>query len=253
MNEQFAPSSMISISDLTLKFADSDKDVVHKLSMEIVTQGWTCLLGTSGSGKTTLLKYLAGILNNDIYSFGNITHPYKTSLPTNIAYMAQQDILLPWLNIIENVLLPFRFTGQHKSQENRDKAIALLEMVGLIDNYKSNPEQLSGGMRQRVALARTLIQDKPIVLMDEPFSALDAVTRYRLQDLAVSLLQDKAVFLITHDPLEAIKLANNLYILHDSPSRAQKLELPSVNPPRELNSSTGALHNKIVHILEGHL
>lgn len=250
MNEHLASSTNITISDLSLKFPYSDLYVLKNLSMEIKINGWTCLLGTSGCGKTTLLKYLSGILPLEMTSSGSVSHPFESHLSQNVAYMAQEDNLLPWLTIIENVLLPFRFTRQHNIPENREKALALLESVGLKENIESMPAQLSGGMRQRAALARTLIQEKPVVLMDEPFSALDAVTRYRLQDLSFSLLKSKTVFLITHDPLEAIKLANNLFILQGHPTHAYNLDLPVSEPPREINNTTGTLHNKVVQILE---
>ena len=101
------------------------------------------------------------------------------------------------------------------SEQIQQRAMSLLESVGLAEYAHAMPQQLSGGMRQRVALARTLMQDKPIVLMDEPFSALDAVTRHKLQTLAAHLLQDKTVVLITHDPQEAVRLAHHLYVLQE--------------------------------------
>ncbi len=112
------------------------------------------------------------------------------------------------------------------------------------------PQQLSGGMRQRVALARTLMQDKPIVLMDEPFSALDAVTRHKLQTLAAHLLQDKTVVLITHDPQEAVRLAHNLYVLQGSPASAQSLQVPSILPPRTIDGQCASIQQKILEQLE---
>ncbi|MCV5261820.1 ATP-binding cassette domain-containing protein, partial [Escherichia coli] len=103
-------------------------------------------------------------------------------------------------------------------EQNKQRALTLLSQVGLADYPDAKPAQLSGGMRQRVALARTLMQDKPLVLMDEPFSALDAVTRHKLQTLAAELLKDKTVVLITHDPQESVRLAHHLYVLQGTPA-----------------------------------
>ncbi|GAL36098.1 hydroxymethylpyrimidine ABC transporter ATPase component [Vibrio maritimus] len=122
--------------------------------------------------------------------------------------MAQQDLLLPWLSVIDNVCLASRLNGKKVDDVTHQKALVLLDQVGLANKATARPAELSGGQRQRVALARTLMQNKPVVLMDEPFSALDAVTRHKLQELAADLLKDKTVLLITHDPQEACAWEN---------------------------------------------
>jgi len=120
----------------------------------------------------------------------------------------------------------------------------------LADYAYAKPAQLSGGMRQRVALARTLMQDKPLVLMDEPFSALDAVTRHKLQTLSAELLKDKTVVLITHDPQEAVRLAHQLYVLQGTPAQAQHLVVPDAKPPRALDGECAVLQQAILDQLE---
>ena len=168
--------------------------------------------------------------------------------------MAQQDLLMPWLSVIDNVMLSTKFGAAPDQTDNPqmmiDKAHSLLQKVGLADKSKHMPAQLSGGMRQRVALVRTLMQDKPIVLMDEPFSALDAVARYRLQNLAYQLLQDKTVVLITHDPQEAIRLANQLYILQGQPAQAHALAVPISAAPRKFDAQCAQLQQTIMERLE---
>ena len=115
--------------------------------------------------------------------------------------------------------------------------MAILERVGLADKANHLPQQLSGGQRQRVALARTLMEDRPVVLMDEPFAAVDAITRLNLQDLACELLHGKTVLLITHDPLEALRLGHEVYHLRGQPAQLTDALLPPGTPPRSLDDS----------------
>lgn len=251
----------IHIRDASLHYMGNLSPTLSGLNMTITAQQWTVLLGRSGSGKTTLLRYLAGLLDHHVQWCGTLEvadgdltiDPFH--LRQNIAYMAQQDLLLPWLNVLDNVCLSLRFTPHHDhsqndqhSQKPQQRALKLLENVGLLEYAEAKPSQLSGGMRQRVALARTLMQDKPVVLMDEPFSALDAVTRHKLQTLSTTLLQDKTVVLITHDPLEAVRLASQLYVLKGQ--QALRLNVPDSSPPRTLDNECVRLQQSILHQLE---
>jgi putative hydroxymethylpyrimidine transport system ATP-binding protein len=129
--------------------------------------------------------------------------------------MGQTDLLYPWLNVVQNVMLGSRLRGD---KADLARAMDLLGRVGLADRSKALPSELSGGMRQRAAIARTLYEDRPIVLMDEPFSALDTFTRARIQDLAAELLQGRTALLITHDPLEACRLGHHLIVLSGHPA-----------------------------------
>ncbi|MDC0609537.1 ABC transporter ATP-binding protein [Vibrio sp.] len=240
----------ITLDDLSLAYR-GQKPLINGVSVTFPAEGWSCILGTSGCGKTTLLRFLAGLNHDHVCMSGKITHGFTSPLHHNIAYMEQHDSLLPWLTILDNVLLPFRFSTCGTKSENRERAIELLDKVGLADHVYDHPKTLSGGMRQRAALVRTLIQDKPVVLMDEPFSALDAVTRSRLQELSFELLTNKAVILITHDPLEAIKLARKLFLLKGKPTFMQSLSLPTSSPIRELNTESALLHQQIMQLLSG--
>ena len=163
--------------------------------------------------------------------------------------MAQQDLLLPWFSVIDNITLGDRlrnsfFTGKlfgrKASREVQQKAEHILEQVGLVDKSAELPQNLSGGQRQRVALARTLMEDRPLVLMDEPFGALDAITRLNLQDLACKLLADRTVFLITHDPLEALRLGHHIYhlqgLLQGQAATLTEAIMPPGLPPRSLDN-----------------
>lgn len=193
-------------------------DICHKLGgyplfseMSLTLDGgqWHCVLGCSGIGKTSLLRLIAGL---DSPESGQISDSLNNPLGKQTAYMAQDDGLLPWLSVIDNVLLGPRLRGE-PLVASREKATALLNLVHLSDWMDASIAQLSGGMRQRVALARTLLEDKPIILMDEPFSRLDAITRDELHLLSTRVLKGKTVVLVTHDPIEALRLGHTIHVL----------------------------------------
>lgn len=177
--------------------------VFSQLDLTLAPGTWTCLLGASGVGKTTVLKLLAGLAEHVQFN-GELTDP------GGVALMAQHDMLLPWLKVLDNVLLGARLRGERPDTE---KAMDVLARVGLSDHAQKNPSALSGGQRQRVALARTLMEDRAVVLLDEPFSALDALTRAQMQDLAAEVLSGRTVLLVTHDPGEAARLGQKIVIM----------------------------------------
>ncbi|PTP58969.1 hydrogenase expression protein [Vibrio splendidus] len=241
----------VQLSSATLRYRDSEHATLSGLSLSLNAGKWTVLLGRSGCGKTTVLRYLAGLLDDKVEWQGTLATSDELPLTDRIAYMAQQDLLLPWLSVIDNVCLSHRFQNPVSDKAlQTNQALELLAEVGLADYANAMPDQLSGGMRQRVALARTLMQDKPVVLMDEPFSALDAVTRHKLQSLACELLRDKTVVLITHDPQEAVRLADNLYVLQGTPANAQSLSVPLTSTPRVLDGECAELQQAILDQLE---
>lgn len=188
---------------------------------------WSCLLGRSGVGKSTLLRLIAGSAGAGDFE-GQIATSDGLPLAGRVSVMAQSDMLLPWLSVLENTVLGARLRGQ---APDLHKARDLLSRVGLSEHAGKTPQALSGGMRQRTALARTLMEDRPVVLLDEPFSALDAGTRADMQDLAARLLKDKTILLVTHDPAEAVRLGHQIIVL--SPDAAQPWELPSCPPVRD--------------------
>ncbi|MEC7387781.1 MAG: ABC transporter ATP-binding protein [Pseudomonadota bacterium] len=183
--------------------------IFPRISFTMQAGSWTCMLGPSGVGKTTILRLIAG-LESEIVLDGRIELKEGGRLTGQISLMSQTDNLLPWLNATENVVLGNRLRGE---KPNYDKANALIEKVGLSDHRKKKPYALSGGQRQRVALARTLMEERPIVLLDEPFSALDARVRAEMQELAAQHLQGKTILLVTHDPAEAARLGESILVL----------------------------------------
>ena len=189
---------------------------------------WTCVLGPTGVGKTSLLRLFAGLA--PVGEGTSVVCDDDAPLAGRAAYMAQQDLLLPWLSVLDNVTLGSRLRG---ARPQRERALELLERVGLADRAHDYPAGLSGGMRQRTALARTLIEDRPVVLMDEPFSALDAITRFRLQSLGAGLLRERTVLLVTHDPLEALRLGDRIHVMAGQPAQLDEALVPPGSPPRD--------------------
>lgn len=199
------------------------------LHLTLPARQWTCLLGESGVGKSTLVRLIAGLLPPD--SDVEVVCDDGRPLPGRCAYMAQQDLLLPWATVLDNVTLGARLREGRAGASVQARAQSLLARVGLADAAGALPATLSGGMRQRAALVRTLMEDRPVVVMDEPFSALDAITRVRLQELAADLLRDRTVLLVTHDPLEALRLGHRIHVLVGRPARlAEPMVLTSPTP-----------------------
>jgi putative hydroxymethylpyrimidine transport system ATP-binding protein len=202
-------------------------------NLDIAVEGgcWTCLLGPSGVGKTSLLRLIAGLTDA---AAGAVSCGDGAPIDGRIAYMAQQDLLLPWATVVENVMLGHRLLGERDTGgEAIARAQALIERVGLAGRDADRPTALSGGQRQRVALARTLMEDRTVVLMDEPFSAVDAITRYRLQNLAAELLAGRTVLLVTHDPMEALRLGDVVHVMAGHPARLDRPLRPSGSRPRD--------------------
>jgi len=208
------------------------KALFKALDLALPAGQTTCLLGPSGVGKSSLLRLIAGLADG---ADGVALDERGAALDGRIAYMAQQDLLLPWLPLLANVMLGPRLRGEARDPRLLERARALIDEVGLTAHADKRPAQLSGGMRQRAALARTLLEDRPIVLMDEPFAALDAITRYELQALAARLLQGRTVLLVTHDPLEALRLGHRVQVMAGRPASLDSPLEPPGSPPRALD------------------
>ncbi len=199
----------------------------------------TCLLGPSGVGKTSLLRLIAGLAQGaqgeaEGAVEGEAVDEAGRPVRDRVAYLAQHDLLLPWLTVLGNVTLGARLRGEPRGGATEARARALIARVGLAGREGDRPAKLSGGQRQRVALARTLMEGRPVVLMDEPFSALDAITRYEIQALAAELLAGRTVLLVTHDPLEALRIGHRVQVMSGAPARLDAALVPEGAPPRDL-------------------
>jgi putative hydroxymethylpyrimidine transport system ATP-binding protein len=227
-----------SVSLRNLSFVYGTQLIFQQVNLELAPGKWIGLLGASGSGKSTLLHLIAGLL--PLAADARVTAQDGSPVQDHIAYMAQADLLLPWMSVLDNALLSVKLrpalSANHYSVK-KAQAIDLLNTVGLGQALASYPPTLSGGMRQRVALVRTLLMDKPIILMDEPFSALDAITRHRLQALAADLLRDKAVVFVTHDPQEALRLAHEIYLLQGQPATLTRIANLDTFIPRDSSTA----------------
>lgn len=221
-------SPAVLVSNASLHY--QDKILFDQLNFYLAAGQTTCLLGMSGIGKSRLLQLIAGL---NTFSASVSTCDQK-GLAGRLAYMPQTHALLPWLTILDNVVLGYRLRRDNKPYTQARK---LLHQLGLDDAINKYPAQLSGGMQQRATLARVLLEKRPIVLMDEPFSALDTITRYHLQELTANALKDHTVLLVTHDPLEALRLGHHIAIMSGEPAKINYINYDLADlPPRSLNN-----------------
>lgn len=218
----------ITVHHLGITFRDKNgiTEALADVSFCVAPQEFVCILGPSGSGKTTILRILSGLLQptTGTLHFGN---PGKNPV---IGLVFQQANLMPWRTVTENIILPLQLRGMN-SQEILEKAQTMIELVGLQDFAEAWPASLSGGMAQRVALARALIQDPDLLLLDEPFGALDALTRERMGVELLRIWQSsrKTVVMVTHSISEALLLADRVIMLTPRPGRILldvKVDLP---------------------------
>ncbi|MGM8211935.1 ABC transporter ATP-binding protein [Virgibacillus sp. W0430] len=206
---------------------NNDTKALHALSFSVEQGEFISILGPSGCGKSTILSIIAGLIKQ---TEGNVllNNEKITDSSLAIGYMLQQDYLFPWKTILNNVLLGPKI-GKMNNSKLRDEAIELLKEVGLAEVINDYPSSLSGGMRQRAALVRTLITNPEVLLLDEPFSALDYLTKLRLENLVSKLLKTykKTAILVTHDIGEAISMSDRIFLMKANPgSIAKSFEVP---------------------------
>jgi NitT/TauT family transport system ATP-binding protein len=221
-------NSSIKLNHISMTYDDQNGylPVLEDIHTLIHPQEFLCVLGPSGCGKTTLLRVLAGL---DKATSGNVIFPGKDS--PHVGLVFQESNLMPWRTVLDNILLPLEITGID-TQAARQQALDVVDLVGLQDFTEVWPASLSGGMAQRVAIARALIQDPDLLLLDEPFRSLDALTREQMgvELLRVWQARRKTVVMVTHSISEALLLADRVLVLTQRPSRIG-LEL-TVDLPR---------------------
>ena len=208
---------MLTVSNLSKKFGDLS--IFANLNIELPARGFTVLIGPSGCGKSTLFNVLTGVAARDSGTVSWCGEAVEYLRDTS-AYMQQKDLLLPWFSLMDNAMLPAKIAGQDTTA-SAQKALSLFRQLGLEGFESYLPGEISGGMRQRCALVRTLMFERELVLLDEPLSALDAITRRTLQSLLL-LLQvefEKSILMITHDIEEALRLADEILVLSARPMK----------------------------------
>jgi NitT/TauT family transport system ATP-binding protein len=209
------------------------------VSFDVAEGELVALVGPSGCGKTTLLKILAGLhpIDSGEVRIGTAAQPFD---PTrDIGMVFQQPLLLKWRRVIDNVLLPAEILGLPMAQ-SRERARALLELVGLQGAEDKYPYELSGGMQQRASIARALIHDPKLILMDEPFGALDALTREKMNIELLRIWQQakKTIVFVTHGITEAVFLGTRVIVLTSGPARMADNFLVDLPHPRTLEMKT---------------
>jgi NitT/TauT family transport system ATP-binding protein len=204
----------VEITDVTKTFGRGDTALLalDGVSLSVAPGQFVCLIGASGCGKSTLLSLVAGL---DAPTSGQVSTGGR-----KVALMFQEPALFPWLTAAKNVEMPLRAAGMPKAQR-RERIAELLDLVQLSSFADKLPHQLSGGMRQRVALARSLAQDADVLLMDEPFGALDAMTRDLLHEVLEGIWRRRqlTILFVTHEVREAVRLGDRVVLLSSRPGR----------------------------------
>ncbi|QCI69240.1 ABC transporter ATP-binding protein [Phreatobacter stygius] len=233
------PADNAAIAFAGLRVELGGKPILDNVTLDVKPGEFICVMGPSGCGKTTLLRVVAGLVAataGSVTSFGRpITGPTRE---VSVVFQDYGRALLPWRNASGNVALALEAAAMPRAEQG-PLIEALLEKVGLKDHADKFPSQLSGGMQQRLQIARCLAQDPKILLMDEPFGALDAMTRQQLQDevLALAAERNTTVFFVTHDLEEALYLGDRVVALLPNPGRIARLvDVPLKRPRNQLTT-----------------
>ena len=223
----------------SVAFSRSGRRILDGVTLHAPANGRVAIVGRSAAGKSTLLSLAAGLLNPDDGSVAVGGATDARGRLARCALMPQRDCLLPWRTALDNAIVALENAGVSRGDARR-RAKPLFERLGLAGAERQRPAKLSGGMRQRVAFLRTLLADKPVLLLDEPFGALDAITRAELQEWLIEALADepRTVLLVTHDVEEALLLADHVFILGDGRiAAALEVDVARDGPRREVVTS----------------
>jgi NitT/TauT family transport system ATP-binding protein len=233
-------TSAIALENVSRTFVTDDgQEVValRNVSLRVAKNEFISIVGPSGCGKSTILRLVSGLLaptQGRVSIYGQLV----SEPPDQVGIVFQKPVLLPWLDVASNVVFPMRHKFGRVTADDRCKASELLALVGLSDFAGRRPDELSGGMQQRAAIARALLLDPEILLMDEPFSALDALTRDEMsyELLRIWTQKPKAVVFITHSIPEAVLLADRIIVMTPRPGAiAEMIDIP-LDRPRSMNT-----------------
>ena len=223
-------NKLLELKNVSLTYQTKDDEIkaIENLSFSANEGEFISIIGPSGCGKTTVLSMIAGLIKP---TAGKITlYGKDKETDLGIGYMLQKDYLFPWRTIEKNIYLPLEIKRKNK-KESEQYVNSLLEKYGIKDFKKKYPDQLSGGMRQRVALIRTLVSNPSLLLLDEPFSALDSQTRLLVCDDVYKIIkaEQKTTVLVTHDISEAISMSDIIIVLTDRPAKVKSIHQPNLS------------------------
>lgn len=247
---------IVDVASLSKEFRSGNtmRHVLDSVSFDVAPGEFVSIIGPSGCGKSTIFNVLAGL---ETPTSGTVTVGTTDSgAEVLTAYMPQKDLLFPWRTVLDNTALGLEVQGLSKKAA-REKARDLFSTFGLSGFENASPSQLSGGMRQRAAMLRTVVQDKPVLLLDEPFGALDSLTRTEMQAWLQSVWQQYrwTVLMITHDIREAIYLSDRLIVLSARPATVRRVVDVPLPRPRELSMITSpefaAIERELLEVLHG--
>ncbi|WP_315068187.1 ABC transporter ATP-binding protein [uncultured Clostridium sp.] len=222
---------MLEFRDVTFKYPEDNYRIIKDLSFSLENGEFISIIGTSGSGKSTIFRLINGL---EKFESGEILINGTSikNIKNYSAYMPQKDLLFPWRTIGENLSLPMELQKINK-RDREKKAIEILEEIGLSEYKDKFPKDLSGGMRQRISFARTILTGSDLLLLDEPFSALDSLTKISMQEWLLEEWErlNKTIVFITHDVEEAIFLSKSIFVVNDKPiTQLEKIEIPLEYP-----------------------
>lgn len=239
---------MLEFDKVSYQYPSEDFDIIDQLSFYVEPGSFHCVLGVSGCGKSTIFRMTNGLLKpkNGTIRVGGVSIGEQKNY---CGYMPQKDLLFPWRSVGENLALPLEIQKKYTKKQQREMVLDTLADVGLKGCGDKRPDELSGGMRQRAAFARTMLTGCELLLLDEPFSALDFLTRISMQEWLLEQWQEhkKTILFITHDVEEAIFLSSSILVVEETPIKRLK-EIPV--PLKSFRTRTDLMRPEIVELKE---
>ncbi|WP_426153159.1 ABC transporter ATP-binding protein [Pseudomonas sp. DC3000-4b1] len=255
--DEVVTRALLNVRDVTLQYKTRDQLITatHQVSFDVQRNDRFVLLGPSGCGKSSLLKSVAGFIEPVAGQICLDGHVVRSPGPDRMMVFQEFDQLMPWKTVLGNIIFPMRATGRFPREEIADRAARAATKVGLGKFFDAYPHQLSGGMKQRVAIARALAMEPAMLLMDEPFAALDALTRRRMQEELLGLWEQSpfTLMFVTHSIDEAIVLGTRVLVLTPHPGQVRaELDCSAFSFADQGTPAFSHLQQRISHMLFGH-
>ena len=254
MNTNIPDNSLGRVSLKGVSYSLDSLEILRNIDLSVNSREIVSIIGPSGCGKSSVLNLISGLERPDSGQIKIEGKSDQFDRLNMISYMQQKDLLLPWRTVLDNVILGLEIQGIPK-KESRKIAMEQMEKFGLLGFENKYPFTLSGGMKQRAAFLRTILMNRPILLLDEPFSALDALNRMQMQEWVIKLFDglDKTVIFVTHDIDEAIFLSDRIYVMSSSPGEFISIENIKLSRPRSreimFSSDVLSIKNRLLNQL----